>query len=632
MNQLTVNRENRGKVISPDLYGIFFEDINYSGDGGIYAELVANRSFGFYDRDQRRNLHRMCWETLGNGEISFQTYPVTAYSEKTYDFTEVILQGGVGAGLKNLGYCEEGFCLRAKAGYRLRVIGSAERPVKLTARMTDEKGELLTQERFSFSGGEVRLILTASVDCDRAYLALVMEEAGTIHLRYVSLFPVDTYAGRENGMRADLVERLKALSPKFMRFPGGCIVEGRSLPNMYNWKETVGKPEKRRCNWNRWQHEEYQQEGRHSADYFQSYGIGYFEYFQLCEDIGAKPLPVMNCGMTCQWHEGILVPMDKLNPFIQDILDLIEFANGDISTKWGALRAEMGHAEPFGLSMVGIGNEQWGKAYFERYKAFEEVLQREHPEIRLITCGGWDGEGHDFDEIMEWLERGDCHAYAVDEHFYKSPEWFMKSVHRYDRYDRTLPKVFAGEYAVHTHPHVPNRQNHLQAALTEAAFLTGVEHNADHVVMTCYAPLFARVNHQQWQPDLIWFDSKTSFVTPSYEVQRLFSHHTGQRSILIPEREAWEEKGVYVSASETQDGTVYLKLVNLSQQEQGLTLEGGRWTVTEAKVLSGSLQDCNCIEAPEKVKGCDATVNLPTVVLGAGSLLVLTLQEQRGFD
>lgn len=399
-----------------------------------------------------------------------------------------------------------------------------------------------------------------------------------------------------------------------MRFPGGCIVEGRSFENMYNWKETVGPLENRRTNWNRWQVPEYQINGQNSDDYFQSYGIGYYEYFCLCEDIGAKPVPVMNVGMTCQWHEALLVDMDKLDQWIQDILDLIEFANGSENTRWGGLRAQMGHPAPFNLEYIGIGNEQWGDVYFERYEAFQKVLSGKHPEIRLITCAGWTSEGEDFDLAYRWMRANKEKAYAVDEHFYKSPEWFLENLHRYDSYDRSLPKVFAGEYAAHTDGDTSARVNNWYAALCEAAFLTGIEQNADHVVMSCYAPLFGRTGHQQWQPDLIWFDNNSVYGTPSFYVQKIFSRHVGQALVELQANiDAVDENSsdaakaagtsLPMSATLSADGsTLYVKIVNLESDSREITLR------TDKQIVKGSF--IRMAASPDAVNSHDAPENV----------------------
>ena len=441
-------------------------------------------------------------------------------------------------------------------------------PVKLNIRFADPNGTLYGNRSFSLvraahGWSKYNLTITATGTCRQVYPELLLETEGAVDLDLISLFPADTFHDRQNGMRRDLAELLADLHPRFMRFPGGCIVEGRSFANMYCWKDTVGALTERRTNWNRWQMEEYQINGQSSADYYQSYGIGFYEYFCLCEDLGAKPVPVINCGMTCQWHESLLAPMDELDKWIQDVLDLIEFANGSTETPWGKKRADMGHPEPFGLEYIGIGNEQWGAVYFERYEAFQKVLSEKHPEIRLITCAGWTAEGEDFDTAYRWMKENPEKAYAVDEHFYKSPEWFLENLHRYDNYDRSLPKVFAGEYAAHTDESTPKRVCNWHAALCEAAFLTGVEKNSDHVMMTCYAPLLARTGHQQWQPDLIWFDNDSAYGTPSYYVQQLFSTNIGTK--LAEVSVCAEGSSICTSATLSEDGsTLYVKLVNLA--------------------------------------------------------------------
>lgn len=406
-----------------------------------------------------------------------------------------------------------------------------------------------------------------SEKCKNAYLSVILTNGGEIELEFISLFPKDTFKGRKNGMRRDIAEAIADMKPKFLRFPGGCIVEGRSFDNMYNWKDTIGNVENRRTNWNRWQMEEYRNLGYNADDYFQSYGIGFFEYFQFCEDIGAKPIPVVNCGMTCQWHEGLLVDTDKLEPFVRDVLDLIEFANGDENSEWGKKRIEMGHKEPFGLEYIGIGNEQWGNEYFERYEFFEDRIAEKYPQIKLITSAGWKNRGWEYDLAYDWMRKHKNKAYAVDEHFYKEPEWFLKNTDRYDDYDRTLPKVFIGEWAAHmgadAGSRIDERKNTWYAALCEAAFLTGAERNADHVVMTCYAPLLARIGHNQWQPNLIWFDNERVYETPSYHVQKLFAENIGEYSVET----LCDDTELKVSTSIKNDELI-VKIVNVSSHDK----------------------------------------------------------------
>ena len=327
-----------------------------------------------------------------------------------------------------------------------------------------------------------------------------------------------------NGLRKDLVQLLADLKPGFIRFPGGCIVEGRRLELRYQWKKTVGDVAERRGLINRWADEN----DRIAPDYYQSFGLGFFEYFQLAEDIGASPLPILNCGMACQFNSGELAAADELDEYIQDALDLIEFANGPASSRWGGLRASMGHPAPFGLKMIGVGNEQWGPQYVERYERFAAALKAKHPEIQLVASAGPSPAGQLFEFL--WGKMRELKADLVDEHYYMPPAWFLANATRYDKYERSGPKVFAGEYAAHVAgPGRPGKRNNWQAALAEAAFMTGLERNADVVRMASYAPLFAHVDAWQWAPDLIWFDNLRSFGTPSYYVQKIFGTNTGTR-------------------------------------------------------------------------------------------------------
>ncbi len=442
-------------------------------------------------------------------------------------------------------------------------------------------------------------MFTTNQCSDEVFLEVLLIEGGEIYFDYISLTPVDTYKNRENGLRKDLVEMLEAIKPKFLRFPGGCIVEGRTFSNMYNWKDTVGDVTERKVNWNRWQMDEYQPHKKDHRDYFQSFGIGYYEYFLLCEDLGAKPVPVMNVGMTCQWHESLLVPMDELQPWIDDILDLVEFANGDVNTTWGKVRSEMGHPKPFDLEYIAIGNEQWGEVYFERYEVFQKAISEKYPNIKLITSAGWTAEGKDFDYSVEWMKANKEKAYAVDEHFYKSPEWFLENINRYDDYDRTMPKVFAGEYAAHTCDSILERKNNWYSALTEAAFLTGVERNSDHVVMSCYAPLIARAGHQQWHPNLIWFTKTQCVATPNYHVQKLFSNLIGDDIIET----IVEDTDLKVVSSISEDGQrVIIKVVNLSKDDKKVNVNLDK-EVFNVKVntLCSELDEDNTFENPNNI-------------------------------
>ncbi len=590
--EIKINTQKTNEI-SPLLYGVFFEDINYGGDGGLYAELIANRSFEFYDRDNIADRHKMCWETL-NG-TKFETESDAPLNDIHTHYAHIT--GGSGCGIRNSGYGNEGFAVCENKSFIFSCYAKSENDTKISTVIADRRGKCYGQSDFicqSRSWKKYEFEIKADGTCRNAYLSVILPDGGSVCLEFVSLFPKDTFKGRRNGMRKDIAGMIADMKPAFMRFPGGCIVEGRSFDNMYNWKDTIGRPEERRTNWNRWQTEEYKNFGFDSSDYFQSYGIGFFEYFQFCEDIGAKPLPVLNCGMTCQWHEALLVDTDKLDPFIQDVLDLIEFANGDETSEWGKKRAEMGHREPFGLEYIGIGNEQWGNEYFERYEIFQKEIAKRYPDIKLITSAGWKDRGWEFDLAYDWMSRNKDKAYAVDEHFYKEPEWFLNNIDRYDNYDRSLPKVFIGEWAAHT----KGQRNNWYAALCEAAFLTGVEKNADHIVMTAYAPLLAKVNHQQWQPDLIWFDNEKVYGTPSYYVQKMFAENTGD----FYAETICDDDDVKAAAS-VKDNRLILKIVNISSVPKKFEINADRELSGNCitTVLSAELNAENSIKAPDTV-------------------------------
>ena len=408
----------------------------------------------------------------------------------------------------------------------------------------------------------------------------------TTDVEHVSLFPVDTWKGREGGLRKDLVQALADLKPGVFRFPGGCIVEGTDLNSRYQWKNSVGPVENRPLNENRWQHTfDY----RFFPDYYQTYGLGFYELFQLCEDFGCEALPVISCGLACQFQNNIKdekdvhVALDDLDPYIQDALDLIEFANGDVNTKWGKVRADMGHPAPFNMKYLGVGNEQWdykdNPAYTARLKKFMDVLSKKHPEIKYIGTTGPDSEGEHFDILKPKMKQ--MKLDLVDEHFYRNEEWFTSDVnrHRYDKYDRKGPKIFAGEYACHGKG---KKFNHFNASLLEAAFMTGYERNADVVYMATYAPLFAHVEGWQWRPDMIWFDNLKSFKSVSYYVQQLYSLYKGTNVLPLTMNGKVvagdaDQNGLSASAVQNKNtGEIYVKVVNTGKESQQvkLTLKG----------------------------------------------------------
>lgn len=571
-----------GARISGKLYGIFLEDINYGCDGGLYAELVPNRAFEF-EGPQGEDHRLMRWTSLGGAGLSIRTENPRGEKNPHY----LHMEPGAGRwGVRSEGYLGEGFFAARGESYRLTLI--ARGVGMLTASLVSADGRTLAETPLALTEtfAKQEAILTPETAGERAFLTLTAAGGQAVDIDFASLFPVHTFKGRKNGCRADLAQALADLQPSFLRFPGGCIVEGRSYANMYRFRETLGPVEERRTNWNRWQLEEYQRDGLHSPDYFQSYGMGFYEFFQFCEDIGAKPLPILNCGLTCQWHEGLTVPLDEMDGIIQDYFDLIEFCHGAEDTPMGRIRTEMGHPEPFCLEMIGVGNEQWDPVYFERYELIHRAVKAKHPEIELVGCAGWTDKGREFDAAMQWMRETPMKPDYSDEHYYKRVDWFYENRDRYADYDLAhLPAVFAGEYAAHE----GDQRNTLRSALAEAAFLTGVENASPNVAMACYAPLFGRIGGYQWKPDLIWFDQERCYPTVNYYVQQLFSCHRGDALMHVALEGADDAHPLHVTAAKRDaDGALIVKVVNPHAQGQELhiTLPQDAQAVT-AHVLSG---------------------------------------------
>jgi len=525
MTTIEVQVGKPGARINPAMWGIFFEDINFGADGGLYAELVKNRAFGFPDP-------LMGWTkispSLARGEISIRDDGPFAPANPHY--VRIRSEGTVPFGISNEGF--RGMGVRQGEAYHFsaQIRGVTGSPV-LLVQLYGADGSLLDSVPlggFSSYWKKCTATLHPNDTDAKARLALLVEGKGAVDLAMVSLFPEKTWKSRPGGLRADMVQMLADLKPGFLRFPGGCVVEGSVLERRYQWKNTIGPIENRKLLINRWNYEFLH---RPTPDYFQSFGLGFFEFFQLCEDIGAEPLPILNCGMACQFNSGELVPLDRLDPFIQDALDLIEFANGSATSLWGAKRAALGHPQPFNLKMLGVGNEQWGPQYIERLARFSKVLKEKHPEIALVSSAGPLPADERFHFL--WPKFRELKADIVDEHCYATPLWFLANSHRYDHYDRNGPKVFFGEYAAQSVAMVSTRnRNNLECALSEAAYMTGLEHNADVVRMASYAPLFAHVEGWQWTPNLIWTDNLRVYGTPNYYVQQLFSLNRGD--VVLP--------------------------------------------------------------------------------------------------
>ena len=577
--ELTVDMSETIAPIQPTMYGVFFEDINFAADGGLYAEMIKNRSFEF-------TIPMMGWSQPNSDRHSYNNesgfaMPVKYFEgEGNLNFLRVQVKNAEGYELHNEGF--RGMGIKEGDTYRFtfdaKQMEGAVSAVK--AELLDEDGNTVAEASVSVSGSEwanYKAEIVPNKTVMKGSLKLTFEGTGELGLDMVSLFPTDTWNGRENGLRKDLVQLLYDLDPGFLRFPGGCIVEGRTPARRYQWKKTVGPVDERPSLVNRWNTEF---DHRLTPDYYQSFGLGFFEYFQLSEDLGAEPLPILSCGIACQFNTGELVPMDELDPYVQDALDLIEFANGSTDTPWGKVRADMGHPEPFNMKYIGVGNEQWGPEYIERYKVFNEAISEKYPEIIIVSGSGPFPDGDYFEYGMKELK--EIGAEIIDEHYYRSPEWFRENATRYDSYDRNGPKIFAGEYAAQSVAIAsPDNKNNWETALSEAAFMTGLERNAEVVQLTSYAPLMAHAEGWQWTPDMIWFNNLESYGTPNYYVQKLYSTNKGTDLISVTQdgKTLVGQEELYASATlDSEANEVVVKVVNTSSEAQEIQLnfEGKR--------------------------------------------------------
>lgn len=606
-NELVIQTKKLGAEIQPTMYGLFFEDINYAADGGLYAELVKNRSFEFPQ-------HLMGWNTYGK---------VTLMDDGPFERNpHYVRLSDPGHGHKHTGLDNEGFFgIGVKKGeeYRFSVWarlpqGSTKETLRIELVDTKSMGErqAFAAENLTINSNEwkkYQVILKSGITHPKSVLRIFLTSKGTVDLEHVSLFPVNTWKGHENGLRKDLAQALADIHPGVFRFPGGCIVEGTDLDTRYDWKKSVGPVENRPLNENRWQ---YTFTHRFFPDYYQSYGLGFYEYFLLSEEMGAAPLPILNCGLSCQYQNNdskAHVAVCDLDSYIQDALDLIEFANGDVNTTWGKVRADMGHPAPFNLQFIGIGNEQWGKEYPERLEPFIKAIRKAHPEIKIVGSSGPNSEGKEFDYL--WPEMKRLKADLVDEHFYRPESWFLTQGARYDNYDRKGPKVFAGEYACHGKG---KKWNHYHAALLEAAFMTGLERNADIVHMATYAPLFAHVEGWQWRPDMIWFDNLNSVRTTSYYVQQLFAHNKGTNVLPLTMNKknvtgAEGQNGLFASAVYDMDkNELIVKVVNTSATAQPISLN------FEGLKKQDVLSDGRCIKLHSLDLDKDNTLEQPSAI------------------
>jgi len=627
---MDVNTKKLGAPIQPTMYGIFFEDINYAADGGLYGELVKNRSFEFPQ-------HLMGWQKFGCVDLKddgpFKRCP----------YYVVLSAPGHGercTGLVNEGYF--GIGIQKGEQYRFSVWAKAQtssntsqggepgciRVQLIDESSMDERQELVEQELAITSSDwkKYTVVLTAPKTLKHAKLRIFLKGSNSVALEHISLFPVNTFKNRENGMRRDLAQALADLHPGIFRFPGGCIVEGTDLDTRYQWKNSVGPVENRPLNQNRWEHTfDY----RYFPDYYQSYGLGFFEFFQLAEDIGTEPLPIVSVGLACQFQnwdkESAHVPLNELQPYIDDCLDLIEFANGPADSKWGKVRADMGHPAPFNMKYIGVGNEQWSEFYYQRLKPFVEAIRAKYPDIKIVGSSGPmpDDDPDDTYKFAEgWKAMKTQKADLVDEHYYRDEAWFLSHGLRYDGYDRKGPKVFAGEYACHGKG---KKWNHYEAAILEAAFMTTFERNADVVYMTSPAPLFAHVDGWQWRPDQIWFDNTEMFRTVSYYVQQLYANNAGTNVLSLtmdkkPVANQPGQHGLFASAAhDSKTNEVIIKVANTSRQTQPVSIQlsgmKGTRTAQTLTLAHNGMDDENSISRPELITPQKGTAQVTDAAL-----------------
>ena len=648
-NQLVVQTNKVGAPVQKTMYGIFFEDINFAADGGLYAEMIKNRSFEF-----PQNLQG--WTAFGKFEVLNQGGPF----ENNPHYVRLIDPGHPHkrTGIENEGFfgisVEEGHTYRFSLWARVPEGGDGVLEVQLVDNDTMGEHQEFTNDAITVSGKEWKkytLTIKSTRTITDAHLRLFLRpeqgrdfwaKMNSIDIEHVSLFPTDTWKGRENGMRKDLAQALYDLHPGVFRFPGGCIVEGTDLEQRYQWKNSVGPVENRKLNENRWENTfPY----RLFPEYHQTYGLGFFEFFQLCEDFGCEPLPVISVGLACQFQNEIRdektahVAIDDLDSYIQDALDLVEFANGPADSKWGKVRADMGHPEPFNLHYLGVGNEQWdydeahggpNNAFTDRLRKFNEALRKAYPDLKLIGTTGPNSEGWDFDLLQPRMKELKVDLY--DEHYYRNEQWFLgKAVdkegnklncgaHRYDSYDRKGPKVFAGEYACHGKG---KKWNHFETSLYEAAHMTGIERNADIVHMATYAPLFAHVKGWQWRPDAIWFDNLRSFKSVSYYVQQLYSLYKGTNVLpLTMDGKVVagddDQQGLFASAViDKENGTYIVKVVNAGDKAQkiDITFKGlkKKQTLSEGRQIlltSPDMDAENSLDEPEKITPKETAISV----------------------
>ena len=567
----TLKVSSQSKEISPLLLGIFFEDINYAADGGLYGELIQNRDFEYkYGENKKQDWEsNYGWQICGE-DIRFQICnenPISLNNPNYARLTVTSKDFNDKNGLINEGY--DGITLRKGESYKFSLIGRSSVRMPLGIELLTKNNELIESSEITVKAdnewNDYSAIFKVNSDYSGAKIKISPKAEGIVDLDMISLFPENTFKGRENGLRPDLAETLAALKPRFVRFPGGCVAHGNGLDNSYDWKGSIGPLKDRKPLSNLW-------------GYHQTRGLGYHEYFLFCEDVGAEPVPVLAAGVPCQnssrpskytvdditlYGQQQGVPLDSMDSYIQDFLDLIEYANGPVSSVWGAKRAEAGHPEPFNLKYIGIGNEDMITEVFKpRFAMIQDAVKNAYPEITVIGTTGPFYEGADY--VEGWNFAREKNVDMVDEHYYVNPAWLIYNQDFYDSYDRKGPKVYLGEWAAH----LPDRSSNIETALAEALYITSLEKNADIVRMSSYAPLLAKKNHTQWRPDLIYFDNDSVYPTTDYHVMRLAGENSGDRYIdndlkIDSNNEKVKTRIASSVVTDSNSGETIIKLVNL---------------------------------------------------------------------
>jgi len=624
------------KNISPDLFGVFFEDISYAADGGLYAELVQNRSFEYNPGDKDDwTQNRSSWNAFtawdfttkgyGYGNISLETSTPIHRNNPHYVIIKVEEPGNEGVGLTNHGF--DGIAVKKGQQYNFSVFVKqlSPAPLKLQVKLLGKKGDTLALTGFTTAGNNWKkytATIYPSADDDSSSIALLSNTKGSFAVDMVSLFPAATFNNEQNGLRADIAQAIAGLKPKFMRFPGGCLVHGDGLGNAYNWKNTIGPVEQRIEQKNIW-------------NYHQSVGLGYYEYFRFCEDIGAKPLPILAAGVSCQnsggtWRTGgngqKAVPLSEMQAYIQDIFDLVEYANGPATSTWGAKRAAAGHPKPFNLRYIGIGNEDKQTDEFrERFAMIFKAVKTKYPEITVVGTVGPSPDGEDYD--LGWQFANKMAVPVVDEHYYQGPNWFLTHGSRYDNYNRQASKVYVGEYA--------SWGNTLHNALAEACYMTSLERNGDVVKMASYAPLLANVKHTSWNPNLVYFNNTAVAPTVNYYVQQLFSINQGNR--YYDNVVAFKEQDSTVAASCVMDsatGDIILKIVNAGPKQKDAAVDLGAFlqqpVTATTTILSGDPAAKNTLDNPVAIMPVTGSLNVTKSFSYAAPAFSLTVVRISG--